>query len=283
MIDVVRAGPLTTVQDGGRPGWAHLGVPPSGAVDRRSLAAANGIVGNDPSAAALEATLAGPALRFATSARVAVTGAAATVSIGGRAVAAGELLDVGAGEVLDVGRCTRGVRVYVAVRGGIDAPATLGSRSTDLLTGLGPPPLRDGDVLRVGAEPDVTPPSDVAPVRVPEEVVLRIRLGPRDDWFAPAALSALVDAAWRVDPASNRVGVRLQGPQLRRAVEDELLSEGVVTGALQVPPSGPILLLHDHPTTGGYPVIAVVRDEDLWLAGQLGPGATVRFALERRL
>ena len=152
----------------------------------------------------------------------------------------------------------------------------LGSRSTDLLTGLGPPPLRAGDLLPVGPEP-ATAPERIA-TAVTSEPVLRIRPGPRDDWFVPEAIDALVGTSWRVSPSSNRVGIRLEGAALERRRNDELLSEGLVSGALQVPPSGqPILLLNDHPTTGGYPVLAVVLSEDVPLAGQLRPGDRVSF------
>jgi biotin-dependent carboxylase-like uncharacterized protein len=270
-IEVVRPGLLTTVQDRGRPGYAHLGVPPSGAVDAASLELGNRLVGNSPGAAALEATLDGPALRFDSPATVAVTGA---ISLAPRRLEPGE--------VLEVGWCVDGARAYVCVRGGIDVEPTLGSRSTDLLTGLGPAPLRAGDVLTLGPEP----PNQTCPGTVPGPVlsgepVLRIRLGPRDDWFRPAAVEALCSEPWRVSASSNRVGIRLEGPRLERARTGELLSEGLVTGALQVPPSGqPILLLHDHPTTGGYPVIAVVCSADLGLAGQLAPSMRVRFTVD---
>jgi biotin-dependent carboxylase-like uncharacterized protein len=279
-IEVLSAGPLTTVQDRGRPGWAHIGVPPSGAVDGDAFDRGNTIVGNGTDAAALEATLAGPRLRFTGAALVAVTGATADVFVSGEAAEMNVGLSLRAGEVLEVGGCRRGVRTYVAVRGGVDVPPTLGSRSTDLLSGLGPRPLRDGDVLGVGPEPQSPPQGGAHAEPSWEQPVLRVTPGPRDDWFAAGALELLVAQAWRVGSASNRVGVRLEGPRLERVDERELLSEGLVTGALQVPPSGqPILLLNDHPTTGGYPVIAVVRDSDLARAGQLGPGATVRFAL----
>ena len=262
MIVVERSGLLTTVQDHGRRGLARYGVPPSGAADPRALAAGNALVGNPPDAAALETTVLGPVLRFTEPALVAVTGA---VTLPPREVA-----------LLEFGPFTRGARAYVCVRGGIDVAPALGSRSTDLLTGLGPPPLRDGDELRIGPEPD-TQPTEVEPPRLPDELVLRVVPGPRDDWFE--SVEPLFAQPWRVSASSNRVGVRLEGPPLVRRVEGELLSEGVVTGAIQVPPAGPILLLNDHPTTGGYPVAAVVVHDDLWLAGQLAPGASVRFAI----
>ena len=269
MIEVLAAGPLTTVQDSGRPGWAHLGVPPSGSADPQALALGNRLVGNDAGAAALEATLSGPRLRFRVTALVAVTGAETEAS--------NRPLEVGAGEVLEVGRFLNGVRAYVSVRGGIDVEPVLGSRSTDLLSGLGPPQLREGDVLPIGREPPTAPQLDLAPPPpFPAEPTLRLLLGPRDDWFAPNALAG----TWRVSPSSNRVGVRLEGPPIERIRHEELLSEGVVTGALQVPPSGqPILLLNDHPTTGGYPVLGVVHADDLPLAGQLRPGQRLSFVL----
>jgi biotin-dependent carboxylase-like uncharacterized protein len=279
-IEVLRAGPLTTIQDLGRPGFARMGVPPSGAADLDALELGNRIVGNPAAAAALEVTLTGPRLRFASRAIVALSGAETNASLARRAVLVNTQLHVRPGDVLELGGCTQGVRAYVCVRGGIDVEPNLGSRSADLLTGLGPPRLRDGDVLRIGAEPTTSPAGSLPSPPVPDVPVLRVVPGPRDDWFVPEALELLVANPWRVNPASNRVGVRLDGPHLERADERELLSEGLVTGALQVPPSGrPILLLRDHPTTGGYPVLAVVRTADLSTAGQLGPGAVLRFVL----
>jgi biotin-dependent carboxylase-like uncharacterized protein len=257
VIKVVDPGLLTTIQDIGRPGYAHLGVPPSGACDPVSLAVGNRLVGNAPGAPALEATLIGPRLRFARPTLVALAGACDT--------RVEECVE------LDVGRAVAGARIYVCVAGGIAAERVLGSCSTDLLGGLGPPPLRAGDVLRVG-EPG-TPGEASAAARTN---VLRVVPGPRDDWFASPA--QLFGTEWKVTSSSNRIGIRLDGPPLERVRTDELRSEGLVTGALQVPPNGrPIILLNDHPTTGGYPVIGVVHSKDLPSAGQLAPGDTVRF------
>jgi biotin-dependent carboxylase-like uncharacterized protein len=272
MLTVLRAGPLLTVQDAGRPGLAHLGVPPSGAADRRSYDAANALVGNEPGAACLEATLAGPALRFDPPALVTVTGAETDVRLDGEPLPLGEARE---GALLELGPCRIGIRAYVAVHGGIDVEPVLGSRSHDLLTGLGPPPLEDGDVVHLGRR--TSKGSCRTPERCPTPVgeTLTVVPGPRADWF-----SSLADTVWRVSPSSNRIGTRLEGPPLERLRHGELLSEGVVTGSVQVPPSGqPILLGPDHPTTGGYPVVAVVRGDDLPLAGQLAPGTTVRFRI----
>jgi biotin-dependent carboxylase-like uncharacterized protein len=274
MIEVVRPGPLATVQDLGRPGYAHLGVPHSGAADTASLRLANRLVGNDEGAAAIELTFGGAALRFLDPAWVAVTGAPmpGTEPNAPRHVPGGTLVGFGAP--------TAGVRSYVAVRGGIDVPPVLGSRSADLLSGLGPAPLVAGDRLPVGDTRGLPPILvDVAPVSaVEEEPVLRVLPGPRDDWFSPEALSVLTGSSYRVTAESNRIGVRLSGPPLTRARDGELPSEGMVTGALQVPPDGaPIVFLADHPTTGGYPVIAVLVAPDIPRAAQLRPGARVRF------
>jgi biotin-dependent carboxylase-like uncharacterized protein len=276
-IEVLRAGPLTTIQDGGRPGLAHLGVPRSGAADLASLREANALAGNRAGAAALETTLAGPVLRFGEPARIALAGAPVRARIDGEPVAFGAALEVAAGSELEVGTAASGLRTYVAVRGGIGADPVLGSRSTDTLTGIGPPPLRDGDVLAIGDEPEAGEAAGTAPA-TPAEHVLRIVPGPREDMFTPAALAALGEGEYAVSPDSSRVGVRFTGPALERAGEGELLSEGLVRGALQVPAAGmPIAMLADHPTTGGYPVIAVVAEADIWRLGQLRPGDRVHF------
>lgn len=286
IIEVIRAGALTTVQDLGRPGWAHLGVPRSGALDQPALRLANRLVGNPETAAGLETTVTGCALRLPVGATVAVTGAVARVRMAGQLVEPGAAVPVPAGAVLDVGPARRGVRSYLAVAGGVDVPPVLGSRATDTLSGLGPAPLRDGDVLPIGAPTAGGPGGGVLPhttLAVPAddgpaggELWLTVRLGPRADWFTPAAVEALLGTAYTVSPMSNRVGVRLTGASLTRTVTGELPSEGVVLGAVQVPTDGqPLIFLADHPTTGGYPVIAVV--DDVAPLAQVRPGTTLRF------
>ncbi|MFD5115371.1 biotin-dependent carboxyltransferase family protein [Streptomyces sp. NPDC058391] len=278
-LSVIRAGALTTVQDLGRYGHAHLGVPRSGALDLPALRLVNRLVGNPEGAAALETTLSGCAVRPRCAVTVAVAGAPCPVTIDGRPAAWGAPVRVPAGAVLDVGAAVSGVRGYVAFGGGIAVEPVLGSRSTDLLSGLGPGPLRDGAVLPLGRTVGRAAPVDGAPTQAPPaELVLRVRLGPRDDWFTAGALRTLVTRAYRVSPASNRIGLRTEGPPLERAVHTELPSEGLVTGAVQVPPDGrPLVFLADHPTTGGYPVVAVVAERDLPAAAQAAPGTPVRF------
>jgi biotin-dependent carboxylase-like uncharacterized protein len=188
-------------------------------------------------------------------------------------------IQVQPGDELSVAVPARGVRTYLAVRGGVDVPPVLGSRSTDVLAGLGPEPLRPGTRLPVGTDAGELPDVDVAPVpAIPEEMVLRVLLGPRDDWFTPAAIAALTSTAYEVTTHSNRVGIRLSGTALERSVTRELPSEGTVCGALQVPANGqPVLFLADHPVTGGYPVLAVVLDADVDRAAQARPGQRLRF------
>jgi biotin-dependent carboxylase-like uncharacterized protein len=283
-LAVVRAGALTTVQDRGRPGHAHLGVPRSGALDAPAAALANRLVGNPVEAAVLETTLNGCALRPRSVVTVAVTGAPCPVTVGGRPAPWGAPVRVPAGALLDIGPARAGVRSYVAVAGGVAVDPVLGSRSTDLLSGLGPPPLTDGTVLPLGRPDGMHTRVDVVPhPGPPSELALRVTPGPRDDWFTVSALRTLATGTYRVSSASNRIGLRTEGPSLERAVSGELPSEGMVLGAVQVPPDGrPVVFLADHPTTGGYPVIAVVRGADLPAAAQAIPGTPVRFMVVRR-
>ncbi|WP_405641868.1 biotin-dependent carboxyltransferase family protein [Streptomyces sp. NBC_00019] len=283
-LAVVRSGALTTVQDLGRPGHAHLGVPLSGALDGPAAALVNRLVGNARDAAVLETTLNGCAVRPRSAILVAVGGAPCPVTVDGRPVPWGAPVPVPAGALLNVGTAVAGLRTYVAVSGGITVDPVLGSRSTDLLSGLGPPPLTDGAVLPLGTPTHLHTRVDAAPQPAPPaELVLRVTPGPRDDWFTREAVQTFTSRTYRVSSASNRIGLRTEGPPLERAVPGELPSEGMVLGAVQVPPDGrPVVFLADHPTTGGYPVIAVVRTEDLAAAAQAVPGTPVRFLEVRR-
>ncbi|WP_420160410.1 biotin-dependent carboxyltransferase family protein [Nocardiopsis sp. CNT-189] len=283
-LEVLAPGPFATVQDGGRPGRAALGVGASGAADRASYGLANRLLANPEGAPAVEATLGGLELRARGDLWVAVTGAECAVTAGGRGGAMNTVLRLRDGERLRLGTPDRGLRSYVAVRGGVAVRPVLGSCSTDVLAGLGPDPLAPGDLLPVGPPPAAAPVLDAAPAAPvgagsPE---LRVVLGPRDAWFAPEAVRALLGADFEVTVRSDRVGMRLAGPPLPRAVDGELPSEGMVPGALQVPPDGePVLFLADHPVTGGYPVIAVVLSADLPAAAQARPGTRLRFRAVR--
>jgi len=279
-LEVLTTGPLVTVQDRGRRGLAHLGVPRAGALDRRAADLANRLVGNDDDAAVLEVLLGGLALRTDGGCWVAVTGAPVDVTVDGRSRSHARAEWLPAGAVLELGRPTTGARSYVAVAGGIAVEPVLGSRSTDTLAWVGPPRVHAGTRLPVGPAAGAPRPTDVLPPNRP--AALRVLPGPRADWFDAHAFHRLCTVSWSVEPDSDRVGLRLSGPPLERARTDELPSEGMVLGAVQVPPSGrPVVFLADHPTTGGYPVLAVVLAADLWRCAQLRPGDGVRFTPAR--
>ncbi len=288
-LEVLDAGVLTTVQDAGRPGLAHLGVPRSGWLDAGSARLANRLVGNPdadgPGDALLECLGGGLRLRTQTALTVALTGAPAVLRVDGRAVAHAEPVTVPAGVTIAVGPPAAGARSYLAVAGGVHVPPVLGSRSTDTLSGIGPTPLAVGDELPVGQVRRPPAPVDVpggravtGPDAAGTATVLRVQPGPRADWFVGGLDALVAGTAYTVAGEADRIGVRLEGPRLVRAVTEELPSEGVVLGAVQVPTDGrPLVFLRDHPTTGGYPVVAVVRRDDLDRVAQLRPGDAVRF------
>jgi biotin-dependent carboxylase-like uncharacterized protein len=270
VIEVVDPGPLATVQDLGRVGYAALGVPRSGAFDRAALQLANRLVGNRDGAAGVEITLGRLVARLVRPATLALTGAVCP-----GAPDWGVAMSLPADTTIRLGPPARGLRSYLAVRGGIDVSPVLGSRSTDTLSGIGPAPLRPGDRLPIGSAAGPVVGAAATP-EVARPAVLPVRFGPRDDWFTAAARAALTDGVWTVRSECDRVGIRLAGPALDRVRLEELPSEPTLPGALQVPPDGgPILLGPDAPVTGGYPVIAVVTALDR--AAQLRPGDVVRF------
>ncbi|HWI31466.1 MAG TPA: 5-oxoprolinase/urea amidolyase family protein [Microbacterium sp.] len=272
---------LATIQDLGRTGRASQGIARSGALDRGALRTANRLVGNAEGAAGIEVTLGGFRAVTGTDTWVAVTGAWGGIRIDGHAVDPYVAHAWPAGTELHIDWFAHGVRAYLAVRGGIDGLVVAGSRATDTLSKLGPAPLAAGDDVGVRADAGgPVPVGDLAPWGAPpdDEVVVELEPGPRADWFAASALATLFETAWVVTNAADRVGVRLEGSPLERAVAGEVPSEGMVPGAIQVPPSGlPTVLLADGPVTGGYPVIAVVADDSLDAFAQLRPGTRIRF------
>ena len=273
---VLDAGALTTVQDPGRCGWAHLGVPRAGPLDMPAAALANRVVGNPEGAAVLETTMTGLAFRARRGHWFAVTGARCEVRVDGHADAHGAAVWAPAGAEVRVGRALTGVRSYVAVAGGIDVAPVLGSRATDTLAWVGPPRVVDGAELPVGTPTGPPQPHDTPRPRPPGP--LHVDPGPRVDWFGADALRRLCATAYTVGADSNRIGLRLKGAPLQRVRDGELASEGMVLGSVQVPPDGqPVVFLADHPVTGGYPVVAVVRVADLHRCAQLRPGDEVRF------
>jgi biotin-dependent carboxylase-like uncharacterized protein len=290
-LTVRGVGASVLVQDRGRVGWAHLGVPRAGALDGPAAGLANRLVGNTGDAACLEVLLGGLVVATDRGVWVAVTGASCDVRVDGRPQAFGAAVWVPAGGELSLGAPQRGVRCYVAVSGGIAVAPVLGSRSTDTLAWVGPPPVAAGAVLPVGVA--TGPPAPVDTPRPPATGPLRLLSGPRGDRVAGDVVALLCGTPYAVSPDSDRIGLRLEGAPLPFADGGngnsgngnsgngdwaELPSEGMVLGAVQVPPDGrPVVLLADHPTTGGYPVVAVVEEEDLWQCAQLRPGEPVRF------
>ncbi|HMQ66748.1 MAG TPA: urea amidolyase family protein [Arachnia sp.] len=262
------------VQDGGRPGLGAVGVSPSGAADRGAYELGQRMVGNELGEAALEITMGQAAFTAVGAMTAALTGAPCPATVGGRAVSHATVFTIGDGETLTLGAPTSGLRTYLSVRGGVDVQPVLGSRSRDTLGGLGPAPLLAGDGVGIGeAAPGWAPAVDhVAQPAWPRVAILRYLPGPRADWA-----EGLAGSAWAVGAAVDRVGARLVGPPLSRR-GGELPSEGVVRGAIQLPPSGqPVLFLADHPPTGGYPVVGILSADSADAAAQLRPGDPVRL------
>lgn len=283
MIEVQATGSLTSVQDLGRVGYASWGIAGGGAADRGSLRLANRLVGNGEGSAAFEVLLGGAALLFRQAALIAVTGAPTPLLIDGAHGSCDSPQRVPAGAVVELLPPSQQLRSYLAVRGGLATEPILGSRSVDERAGLGRP-LRVGDVVPVGSDAVAAPLVDVAPRRAWPRGALALRAvrGPRDDWFTAASLARFESEPYIVDAASDRVGVRLSGPPLDRRVQRELLSEPTLRGAVEVPPDGmPIIFAADHPTTCGYPVLAVLEPESADLAAQCRPGQSVTFTLSR--
>lgn len=271
------AGPVL-VQDAGRAGHAAIGVGAAGAADRASYALGGRLVGNEPGAAALEVVLGGLEVEAAGHVTLCVTGAPVPLDVDGRDEPSGAVLTLRPGQRLRLGTPASGLRSYLSVRGGLDLPLLLGSRSRDTLAGLGPEPVRAGDRLPVGARASGPLLVDaVPPHQYDDAPVVRVVRGPRDDWAADP--DALVTRRWRVGGASDRVGLRLEGDPLGVVPgKGELPSEGALRGAVQLPPDGhPVVFGPDHPVTGGYPVIAVVVDADTDRLAQLRPGEELGF------
>jgi KipI family sensor histidine kinase inhibitor len=270
-----------TTQDSGRPGHAAEGIAESGAADRAALRTANRLVGNAEDAAGVEVTMGGFRAVARTDLWFAVAGAWGPIRVGGREVDPYAAHAWPADAELHLDWFAHGARGYLAVRGGLEVPAAVGSGSADTLAGLGPEPLRAGEVVRVGADvAGPVPAEDLHPWGPPRDDAIDIELapGPRADWFAPESLALLFEAVWTVSNEADRVGIRLDGPELVRTRAGELPSEGMMPGALQVPPSGrPVVLGPDGPVTGGYPVVAVVADRSRDLLAQARPGTLLRF------
>jgi antagonist of KipI len=282
---VVKAGMLTTIQDRGRWGLQSRGVPVAGPMDPVSHRLANVLVGNDADAAALEVTLLGPQLDFEDERVIAVTGAEFDIALDGKPMPMHAPFIVAAESRLRFGARRRGARAYIAIAGGIQVPATLGSRSTHLISGMGGidgRPVRAGDRLPLG---DVRRTRGTAPalsqpiVPLPDGgACIRVLAGPQREYFSDDALDMLQSGPYTIAQNSDRMGFRLMGPRLSHARGADIISDATPLGVLQVPASGqPILLMADRQTSGGYPKIATVITADISVAGQLCPGDTITF------
>lgn len=288
-LRVEQPGPLTLIQDAGRAGVAHLGVSPSGAFDRAAYDRANALVRNEAGAAALEVLLGGLSLRAEGTVLVAVTGEALAIDVDGLPLASERVIAVPSGSLLTLAPSAgQGLRAYLAVAGGLEVPPVLGSRSWDTIGQLGPAPLTAGDVLPIGRAHAASRggwvhPGEAAPSDTTSSVagiVLEVRCGPRPEEFGPDAMATLTRSTYRVTDRANRVAVRLEGERLESLAAEGRGSEGLVAGAIQVPPNGqPVVFGPDHPLTGGYPVLAVLTEAALGALAQVSPGERVRFAV----
>jgi antagonist of KipI len=283
-LSVLSPGFLTTVQDLGRDHYAHLGLSPSGAADAVSLRLGNLLVGNPPNAAALEMTLVGPTIVFNSACAIALAGSDFGTALDGLAVPRWQTVFVQLGQVLRCGPTASGARCYLCVGGGILVETIMSSSSTHLQIALGGNhgrALRSGDTLKFSA---VNGPQRALSVKpsVLEDLFkpgpFRVTEGSQAGLFTATERSLFLSSTYRVEEESNRMGLRLSGPPLTRAIREEMITEGVSVGAIQVPPNGkPIILFVEHPTTGGYPKIANVISADMDRVGQLQPRNDMRF------
>lgn len=292
-IEVVEAGLASSVQDLGRLGYYNVGIPPSGALDIASAAAANLLVGNDEGEAVLECTYMGPRLRFSAPAVIAVTGATMPLRIDGEEAPQWESVAVDAGAEVSFGHLKAGARIYIAVAGGIDVPEVLGSRSTyglGAFGGLNGRGLQPGDVLPVGSgsgRPGRSVPEHLRP-ELARDVDTRVMLGLYDYRLAPAGLETFLDSTWELTPVADRIGFRYSGPELEwtprkqpfgaGSDQSNIVDAGYPIGSIQVPGGvEPIILHRDAVSGGGYAMVATVISADMDLVAQCSPGTKTRF------
>jgi biotin-dependent carboxylase-like uncharacterized protein len=282
---VLKPGMFTTIQDTGRHGYLRFGVPVSGAMDSFSLAAANALVENDVNCACLETTLVGPELQTLTQAQIAITGGSCAPTINGHYASMWRTLNLQIGDVLSFGRMESGCRAYVAVRGGIDLPSVLGSRSTYVRGGFGG---IDGRQLKAGDEMEVCPaPLLSAGHQLPEQLIpvysnnltIHVILGPQADMFTGEGIETFFSNPYKVTSEADRMGYRFEGPAIEHEDKADIVSDALLPGVIQVPGSQkPIVMMKDAQTTGGYPKIAVVASADLDLLGQAKPNDEIQFS-----
>ncbi|MGQ9545221.1 MAG: biotin-dependent carboxyltransferase family protein [Candidatus Bathycorpusculaceae bacterium] len=285
VFHVLKPGLFTTVQDLGRYGYLKYGVPISGAMDTYSLIAANLLVENKTNDACLEITLIGPELRALTKTHIAITGGDASPKINGQNVSMRQTLQIKNGDILSFDKIKSGCRAYLSIRGGINTPLVLGSRSTYVHGGFGGingRQLKTGDII----EGFVTPPQKIE-YSMPQELIPRytgqftvnVILGPQADMFTENGIKTFLSSQYKVTTEADRMGYRLEGPLIEHKAKADIVSDALLPGAIQVPKSGkPILIMRDAQTTGGYPKIAVVTTPDVSLLGQAKPNDTIIFS-----
>jgi len=286
VIRIIEAGPLTTIQDKGRKGYQRFGMPVGGAMDLFSYTVANLLVGNNDGDAAIEFTLQGPKMEFLENAVIAITGADVTPLMDGKPIPMWQSIFVKKGSVISFGCLKTGLRGYIAVRGGIDVPLIMGSRSTYLrakIGGLNGRKLAPGDVIKVYETSDCIPFKErkLPKHQIPQhknEAEIRVILGPQDELFKRESIERFLSGVYEVTPQSDRMGYRLKGPVIEHQDSADIISDGIPPGAIQVPGHGqPIIMLADRQTTGGYAKIATVISADLSKIAQLKPGDKIKF------
>lgn len=284
MIVVVQPPRYATVQDLGRSGHRAVGIPPSGVADRETVLSLNLALGNSPESAVIECAIGGGVFRATVATTIAIGGAESMISLDGDPIAPWRVIRMRRGAFLRVGPIVHGRFLYIAVRGGIDVPPVLGSRSTLLAAGFGGYEgrrLQSGDVLPVGAAAAGTVGNAARQPLRDESVPIPVQRGPQHALFDQAAWQVLASGELRISHESDRTGVRLDGAHIHASAPDDAPSEPTCVGAIQIPGGGsPIVLMHDGPTVGGYPKIAVVREHALGMLAQRAPGSSVRFVLD---
>ncbi|MGM9584375.1 MAG: biotin-dependent carboxyltransferase family protein [Faecousia sp.] len=283
-MTILSPGPLSTIQDVGRFGAMGMGFSPGGVMDSRSMQLANLLVGNAAGVGVVEMTMAGLTARFDCDCVIALTGADMCARLEEQMVKRYQAISVHAGDTLRMQTAQHGMRAYLAVAGGFDLPTVMGSMSTNLkcrLGGFHGRKLQRGDVLPLNQSLSLNEPGKCLPIpgEYPEEVKLRVLLGPQEDAFTQQGLFTFLNETYTVTDQADRMGIRLSGAKIDSKSGVDIISDGIATGSIQIPASGtPIIMMADRQTTGGYAKIATVISADLPIAAQVRPGTQIRFA-----